>query len=110
MLVCLAAAMHPVAAATANSVAFRLNSGGNLSSEAAIDTSVASNTLEYRKHHYLTEPSTAASWTTAMVQAPLRSRFGYSGDASPPPALDAIMHGPIEVSNERMVNLALLEV
>jgi Holliday junction DNA helicase RuvB len=75
-LVCLAAAMHPVASGNANSVAFRLNSGGNLSTEAVVDTSVASNTLEYRKHHYPTEPGTAATWTAAMVQAPLRARFG----------------------------------
>ncbi len=90
VLVCLAAAMHPVAAATANTVAFRLVSGANASTETAIDTSVASNTLEYRKHHYTTEPGGAA-WTGAMVQAPLRARFGYSGDATPPPALDSIM-------------------
>lgn len=90
VLVCLAAAMHPVASANANSVAFRLNSGGNVSTEAAIDTSVASNTLEYRKHHYTTEPTSGAAWTLAMVQA-LRARFGYSGDATPPPALDSIM-------------------
>jgi hypothetical protein len=90
VLVCLAAAMHPVAAATANSVAFRLVSGANASAEAAIDTSIASNTLEYRKHHYPTEPGGAA-WTNAMIQTPLRARFGYSGDAAPPPALDAIM-------------------
>jgi hypothetical protein len=90
LLVDLVAAMHPVAAATANSVAFRLNSNGNVSAEAAIDTSIASNTLEYRHHFYTTEPGGAA-WTLAKAQVPLRARFGFSGDAAPPPALDAIM-------------------
>lgn len=90
LLVSLAAAMHPVAAATANTVAFRLNSGGNVSAEAAIDTSVASNTLEFRHHFYNTEPSTAAAWTLAMAAA-LKAQFGFSSDATPPPALDAIM-------------------
>lgn len=90
VLVCLAAAVHPVGAATANSSQFRLVSGANASAETAIDASVASNTLEYRKHHYTTEPGGAA-WTLAMVQAPLRARFGYSGDATPPPAIDTLM-------------------
>lgn len=91
VLVCLAAAMHPVASALSNSCAFRLNSGGNLSAETAIDTSLTSNTLEYRLHTYTTEPGGAA-WTQAkVISTPLRVRFGYSGDASPPPALDAIM-------------------
>lgn len=91
LLVCLAAAMHPVGAATANAAQFRLNSGGNLSTEAAIDTSIASNTLEYRKHHYTAEPGSSAAWTLAMVNA-LRARFGYDGTSiAAPPALDSIM-------------------
>ncbi len=91
VLVCLAAAMHPVGATTANACQFRLNSGGNLSTETAVDTSIASNTLEYRKHHYLTEPSTAAAWTVSKANA-LRARFGYDGTSiAAPPALDSIM-------------------
>jgi hypothetical protein len=91
LLVCLAAAMHPVAGTTTNAAAFRLISGANASTETAIDTSIAADTLEYRKHHYQTEPGGAA-WTTAKVQAPLRARFGYDGASIvSPPALDSVM-------------------
>lgn len=90
ILVCLAAAMHPVGGTTANAAAFRLNSGGNVSAEAAVDTSIASNTLEYRKHAYLTEPG-GAGWTVAKANA-LRVRWGYDGTSiAAPPALDAAM-------------------
>lgn len=91
VLVCLVAAMHPVASATnVNQAAFRLNSGGNLSTEAVVDTSLTADTLEYRKHHYLTEPGSGAAWTLNMAKA-LRARFGYSGDVIPVPACDSIM-------------------
>jgi hypothetical protein len=90
VLVCLAAAVHPVASNLANLSQFRLNSGGNISTEATIDASVATDTLEYRKHHYPFEPVSGAAWSAAKVNA-LRVRYGFSTDISPPPALDSVM-------------------
>jgi hypothetical protein len=89
VLVCLAAAVHPVGGNAANLSQFRLVSGANVSAEATIDASVATDTLEYRKHHYTTEPGGAA-WTYAKANA-LRVRYGFSTDISPPPALDSVM-------------------
>lgn len=92
-MVCLAAALHPVASATStNNAQFRLNAGGNVSSETAIDQSITADTIEYRKHHYATRPGGAA-WVISDVNAttPLRARWGHSTDIVPVPACDAIM-------------------
>lgn len=77
VLVCLAAAMYP-STTGANLSQFRLNSGGNISTETPVDTSIAATTLEYRKHHYATEPVSGAAWTVTMGLAPLRARVGYT--------------------------------
>lgn len=83
------ASMHPVAASTANTAAFRLNDGGTITAEAVLDTSVATDTLEFRMHGYAVRPNGSTAWTLPAVNA-LRARFGYSTDATPPPALDNI--------------------
>jgi hypothetical protein len=96
LLVCLAAAVHPVGSALANSAQFRLralNADATTSAEAVVDASTTQDVLEYRKHSYPARPVTAAAWALGDVTsaAPLRARFGYAGDISPPPACDAIM-------------------
>lgn len=85
----LVGAFHPVAAQTANTSQMRLNDNGTITAEALIDASVATDTLEYRKHGYQVAPSTSGAWTTNLVNG-LKARYGFSDDVTPNPAIDAI--------------------
>jgi hypothetical protein len=85
-------AMMPVAAATANDVAFRLNDnlGAVVTAEASFDCSITSSTLEYHSNFYSKRPSTLGPWTLDALKD-ARLRFGFSADAAPPPALSAAL-------------------
>jgi hypothetical protein len=85
----LKAALHPVGGNAANLCQFRLNDAGTISAEATIDTSVATDTLEYRRHGYQVRPSGGGAWNTTAVNA-LMARYGFSTDIAPPPAIDAL--------------------
>jgi hypothetical protein len=85
----LVVALHPVGSNAANSSAFRLNDGGTVTAEAVLDHSVTSDTLEFSRHGYQVRPNGGGAWDTASVNA-LKAQWGFGGDVTPPPALDAI--------------------
>lgn len=83
-------AFHPVGGNAPNQSQMHLNDGGTETAEAVFDATTATDTIEYRMHTYNVRPNGGGSFDTASVNA-LLGGFGYSGDISPPPALDAIL-------------------